>query len=170
MDGEDRAGHESKKPEGIGGWLLVPIIGLFFSIYQAFEIIKAGEFLMFEPEMWRAFVSPGTVFYHSFWVPAIVSLAILQLAIMMMSIAALISIFKKKRFVPHLMITVYAIGVAMMINDYLLAARFFPLISVELAEATQPESMKKLIGVSLAALVWTPYFMRSRRVKNTFVK
>ncbi len=170
MNDEDKVGSGSTKPEGIGGWLLVPIIGLFFSIYQAFKLFRDDGLLLFEPEMWLSFTTPGTVFYHSWWVPVIVSLAVFQLTIIVISIAAVIAILKKKRFVPKLMIGVYIVGLIMMIDDYVLATLFFPLISAELADATQSESIKKLVGVTLAALIWIPYFMKSKRVKNTFVR
>lgn len=160
---------ESRKPNGIGGWLLIPVLGLLFSVYQGFGLFKSNDLILFKPEMWAVFSTPGTIFYKSWWTPLIISLGFLQVAITGLSIVALIALFKKKRFVPVLMISIYIIGFAMMVNDYVLAKLFFPMIDPDWAGSLQSQSLKKLIGVALAALIWIPYFVRSRRVKNTFV-
>lgn len=162
-------GNESIKPNGIGGWLLIPVLGLFFVIYQGFELFKSNDLLLFQSEMWTAFSVPGTVFYKSGWTPLIISLAFLQVAITALSIVALVALFKKKRFVPALMVAIYVVGLALVANDYVLARLFFPMVDPDLAISIQSESIKKLIGVSLAAVIWIPYFVQSKRVKNTFV-
>ena len=159
----------SRNPSGIGGWLLIPVLGLLISVYQGFDLFKSNDLVLFKAEMWAAFSTPGTIFYKSWWTPLIISLAFFQVIITGLSIVAVIALFKKKRFVHVLMVSIYIIGFAMMMNDYVLAKLFFPLIDPDWADSLQSQSLKKLIGVALAALIWIPYFMRSKRVKNTFV-
>jgi hypothetical protein len=159
----------SKDPSGIGGWLLIPLLGLFFVIYEGFELFKNNAFLLFQSEMWTAFYTPGTIFHNSRWTPLILSLAFLQAAITILSAAAIVALFKKKRFVPALMVAIYVVGMALVANDYVVARYFFPLIDPDWAVSLQSQSLNKLIGALLSAAIWIPYFMQSKRVKNTFV-
>lgn len=161
---------ETRGSNGIGGWLIIPVIGLFFSVYHGLSLYLAGELLLLQSGMWAALSTPGTIFYKSHWAPFVVSLAFLQTIVVVLSISALVAMFRKKSFVPALMVCVYVVGVLMMANDYLVAEFLFPQIDPAWAAELQSASLKKLIGVSLAASIWIPYFVRSRRVKNTFVR
>lgn len=156
-------------PKGLGGWLLLQVLGLFVSIFVAFRLFMDGSLVLFEPELWVAYTTPGTVFHESLWVPIIVIGALVQLAMVIFSVAALVAIFTKKRFVPKMMIGIYLLGLVLVGVDSLLAAFFVPQIDPALAEQVQPESLKKLIGVTISAAIWIPYFLKSKRVKNTFV-
>jgi hypothetical protein len=121
------------------------------------------------PEIWSAFGTPGTIFYHSTWVPVIALGAVVQICTMILSIIALTAILKKKKAVPRIMITFYGLGLCLVAIDMLIAFVFIPSVNPELAKQVSSESMKKMIGMVASALIWIPYFLSSGRVKNTFV-
>lgn len=156
-------------PQGFGGWLLLPIIGLFVSAYIGVRLFIEGSLILFGPEIWSAFNTPGTQFYHSWWVPVIVLGASTQVGLVVGSVIALVTIFMKKRFVPRLMIGIYLLGFLLVAVDFLLVEFFLSAVSPDLAEQARPESFRKLIGVTVGVAIWIPYFLKSVRVKNTFV-
>lgn len=162
--------NDSKEPKGLAGWLLLPILGLFVSIFVAFRLFKDGSLILFEPEIWVAFITPGTLFYHSIWVPVIVFGALIQVSMITVSIAALVAIFKKKRFVPRLMIGLYLLGIILAAVDIILGVFFLPALVPELYKQVESESFVKAIGSAVGAAIWIPYFLKSRRVKNTFIR
>lgn len=63
--------------------------------------------------------------------------------------------FKEKKLFPKLMIILY-IGFTV-----LLTLEYFVLQSVE--------TQKNFWGSLIAGIIWIPYFIRSKRVKNTFI-
>lgn len=170
MNGEGKLVRDSEKLEGVGGWLWLPIIGLLFSIYEGYKLFTDGEIILFKPELWVAFTTPGTAFFHSWWVPVIIFTAFLQIVIITFTVVALLAILKKKKFVPAVMIGLYVAGLVMLVMDTLIAVFFMPRISAYAADLVKAESLKKLAILVVVAGIWIPYFLRSKRVKNTFTK
>ncbi len=158
----------SEVPAGIGGWLLIPIVTLFVSIYAAVgSFQEIGTIL--GPNLWTAFKTPGTVFYHSPWVPVIVVGALIQVSIVIIAVIAMTAIFRKKKSVPRIMILLYVLGTCLVIVDMFLTYSFLASISPQLSNQVAPESLKKMAGVIVSAIIWMPYFLKSKRVMNTFV-
>ena len=124
-----------EKIKGIGGWLLIPIIGLFITL-----LIILYDLL-----------SLNSIFEFSFYTGLITFF--LDMIILILAIVALFSIFNKKKYTPQIMISVYTVNI---------------MISLSLAFLIEDFSImwSPIIGVS----IWIPYFIYSKRVKNTFVK
>lgn len=117
-----------KELSGLGGWLIFPIIGLFFSVF-----VLANDFL----------ISFETSFdFISLW----------DLAFLGLTIVCLISLFRKKKIAPKLMVSFY---MASIFNGFLI----FLLI----------QDYSEFVRAGIVGLVWISYFNTSVRVKNTFV-
>lgn len=133
----------TKKPNGIGGWLILPTIGLFLSaILNVFGII-AGLYL------WGSGTWIYTGLSEYYFIFIAVSAAILEVLV----IYALVLEFKKKKLFPKVAIATMWTGV---------------LFSFILAGMDGDPS--GLIREIIPSAVWTLYFIVSERVKNTFVK
>ncbi len=120
------------------------------------------------PEMWAAFTTQGTYFYHSPWVFVIVFGALLQVLMMIAGGVALLAILKKMKIAVRLMIGIYIMGVCLAAVGLLLAYFFIPMVVPDIADESVSDAIKKMAVMSIVAIVWTLYFLKSDRVKNTF--
>lgn len=159
----------SKQPVGIGGWLLVPIAVLLVTVYGAIDDFQHTTMVLLGSELWVAFTTPGTYFYHSPWVALIVASGTIQISILIFSLVALVSIYLKKKIVPRLMIGIYVLALCLVAVDMAVTFFFIATVSPDLANQMTPELLRKLVGVSVGAIILIPYFIKSKRVKNTFV-
>jgi hypothetical protein len=160
--------NSSTEPEGIGGWLLLPIAVLCATIYGFFEEFQRSTLALLGPGLWDVFVMPGTYFYHSPWVIVIVGNAVLEIAILVVSVVALVAIWRKKKAVPHIMIGFYVLALSLTSMNALLTFYFLAKISPELANQITTDVIRKEVGIVIIASVFIPYFLKSKRVKNTF--
>ena len=75
------------------------------------------------------------------------------------------SFLKEKRSVPKLMFWMFGMGVTVHACEYA-----FTRVFLENFEEVQNKALISFIETSITAAVWIPYFAKSKRVKNTFVK
>lgn len=93
------------KLKGIGGWLILPIIGLFLSI----------------PVLLYDLLSISTLYEFDFYIGL---LSFLDIVLIAWIIVALFSIFNKKKYAPQVMISFYVANIiiqlviAFLIMDY----------------------------------------------------
>jgi hypothetical protein len=144
------------EPYGIGGWLIVVLIGLIITT------VRLSYFSLTE-------ILPLFSTIDSLGDPTLTVLLTIEfIANIFFSTAALILIilmFVKHRLFPKLMIGFYVINLVFIITDLLLAS------SSEIIQqnGVDPSSYKELIRTIVGAFVWIPYFLVSKRVKNTFI-
>ena len=137
----------SKNLQGIGGWLL------FFVIWMGFSIVY------FPIQLASSYINPLVELNIVYTTTSIVS--------WLLSVSMLILIFMKKSWVPKYIIAViwfqFVIGLTSLSN-------------VKFNFSSQLESTAALVGVIFGlvfgivwAIIWNPYFVKSQRVKNTFI-
>lgn len=138
-----------KNLEGIGGWLILPaigmvlgpivgVVGLVFALGLYSRVVQAGY---------------GGVFAVELLVGAVLLAFAIYVAVLF---------FRKQRKAPRMIIILLAAG---------LGTDLFLLV-VELAASAQvfaAESLKQLVRDMIGAAIWIPYFRVSKRVKATFV-
>ncbi len=123
-----------EKLKGIGGWLILPIIGLFLSIF----------FILYD------LLSTNSQYQFNAYIGILSSI---DVGLLIFTVTCLILIFNKKKSAPKFVIAFYITNiilqgtVAFLINDYSGVTR-----------------------TVIAGAIWIPYFIKSERVKNTFVK
>lgn len=94
-----------EKIKGLGGWLILPIIGLFISI----------------PVLLYDLLSTNALYEFDFYIGL---LSLLDIILLAWVIIALFSIFNKKRYAPQIMISFYIANIviqlviAFLIDDY----------------------------------------------------
>jgi hypothetical protein len=158
------------EPAGIGGWLVLPLIHLMLSamrisldIGYAFaevinEIAADGEFDWEQVTYAFQFLHDGERIALGF--------TLFCVGIVVYSAFCVVQFFRKKRQVPNLMIGFYLLLGAMMVTNYIILANFPELWTRE----DLREALKGLLRVAVAMSIWIPYFIVSKRVKNTFVR
>lgn len=150
----------SDGPVGIGGWLILPIIGLvvtplrgvfhlasYAELLQSRELLTGGQFAFIVLEFFGNLV-----------------------ILLVLPIVLLVLLFRKSASFPRLFVIWAAGGLAFILVD-LAVARF--LFGDVLAAANQPlldaETTGELVRSVITAAVWIPYMRLSRLVSNTFV-
>jgi len=138
-------------PVGIGGWLILPTIGLIFTpIAQALAVLGAVALANLK-------TTPANL------ASGLNQLAVANAIYGVYILVAAFMFFAKKRMAP-----------AMMIGAYLLAIGLTFFSQVVVTHATQAasdpnSSIVVFARPVLVALIWIPYFRMSKRVRNTFV-
>jgi hypothetical protein len=151
-------------PRGLGGWLMLPLLGLLITPFRmGIELVRDfGPIL--KPEVWRALTTPGGDAYHPLWAPVIVFELATNVGIFGFSLVLLILFLTRSRRLPRLMVVWFlTIASVLVIDAFLVDA-------IPAAAAGRDAVVSDLIRTALTGAVWIPYFLRSERVKNTFVE
>jgi hypothetical protein len=143
-------------PSGIGGWLIIPMIGLIGSL-----IILVRQILNYIPIFKSNTWAKITV--YPMWGPLILAEFIFNILLFCFCIFLLIIFFKKSSKFPFLYTVRLVIAPIFIIFDLVIAHQI-PAIPKNSISATTNELIKGII----AAAIWIPYFKVSNRVKNTF--
>ena len=145
--------------KGIGGWLIVPVIGLFLTSIQMVFIFPTIFLPIFTTEVWAELTTPGTAGYHALFGPIIIFELVMNLAFFTSSIIGLVLLFKKKRLFPRFMIGFYMAHFILISIDHVLS-NMLP---------GSGSSIFEIAGSFVRLAVWGSYMVMSKRVKATFV-
>lgn len=154
------------KLKGLGGWLVLPALGLIVTpLRMAFQFYR-DMLPALAPETWNALTDSSSTAYHPLWGPLIVFEVTANLALFFFTLWLLWIFFRKSKHVPRFFVIWLVLLVAIQIADLLLVNQ----IPALAAQPTDPESLKDLTRSIIGAAIWIPYFMKSKRVKNTFIE
>lgn len=140
---------------GIGGWLLVPAVGLVIApIRMAVDIVQAfgllGEYLREGP---AAIATTDGAF--------IIGVILVEIPLIAFQAWVATLFFRKKRLLPNAMTALIITRVAWAI---------IPLVAADMIAGDDGVGAPGYVAAALImAAIWIPYFRTSRRVKNTFV-
>lgn len=159
------AAPEVAGPKGIGGWLLLPMIGLFvFPVRCLMSLV--GEFWpIFEKGLWAALTTPGSKAYHPLWAPLLVYEIFFNIAFLVFDLVLLYLLFTKSYRFPKMYIGFAVLNLVFVVSDALLGYQIPGVVE----QGT--DQMTKEIGRSFVMVaIWVPYFTWSKRVENTFIR
>jgi len=149
---------------GLGGWLVLVQIVLYLNlILLVFQLLQYN-LPSFSPDVWGVLTSKDSESYHPLWGPVIVFEAVANALMFFYCILLLVFFYNKKAILPRMMIIFYAAGLFVSIMDYVLALQI-PAIR----EMEDGSSLQDLSRSIVSTAIWIPYFLRSKRVHNTFV-
>lgn len=153
------------QPVGIRGWLILPAIGLVYSTIA----ISIGAVTQFSPYFlegaWGALTTPGTDAYHPLWAPILIYEFSFTLLYLLFTLWLAWLFFRRNARTPIFFQMWAFVGPLYIVSDILLSYQI-PAV----ADIDNAASFRELgKGVTYAA-VWIPYFIRSKRVKNTFTQ
>lgn len=147
------------EPSGIGGWLILPMLGLIATPVR----IAIDFFQTFGPvftaDGWAYVSAPDR---HDWFMPFIVAECAINVVLFIFTLALLYLFFKKSHRVPELFITWLVVLFLVQIADLAGVAGL-------LGSSPDATDIRELGRSLVSAIIWIPYFMVSKRVKNTFV-
>lgn len=156
---------ESVTPQEIGGFLILPMLGLIFTPLRQLFALVTTMLPIFTSDSWEALTSKDSSLYHVLWGPLITMEVLGTLVFTVFPILLLILFFKKKYNFPKLMIIFYLSNTIFVLLDHFISQTIPLVASLEV----DPETIKNLVSSLSASAIWVPYFFLSKRVKETFV-
>lgn len=162
---ERKYDHNPLGVSGLGGWLILVQIGLYGTIIILLMQLFQDSFTAFDADIWTEFTSKGSEFYHPLWGFIIVFETIYNVILLAFSVYILIKFYKRKSVVPRLLIIFYIATPVIGIIDYVLLQQI-PLAR----ELGNGESLRGIFRSAITGAIWTAYFIKSERVRNTFIK
>ncbi|MBN9255864.1 MULTISPECIES: DUF2569 domain-containing protein [unclassified Mesorhizobium] len=150
-----------EEPEGIGGWLVLPMLGLVLTpivgLIQLYDTDYVGIF-----QNWRALsVLQNVLIAAELLVSGILNLTAPALLLFFM--------FKRWQIFPGWYIIWAAVTPVYLLLDPWAAHVIFPDTFPTLADAYDKDTVRSISRTIWGAIIWIPYMMRSVRVANTFV-
>lgn len=155
----------TKSYEGIRGWLILPLIGLFISPIRISISVFRDLVPIFTEGHWNVLTTPGSGVYHPLWAPLIITECVGNAVFVIFSVVLLVFFLRKSRFLPNLIISYLILNLLFLAGDFFIAD-MVPAV----AEQSDPQAAKELGRSIIGAVIWVPYFFVSKRVKQTFVR
>lgn len=150
---------------GLGGWLILVQLGIYVTIILLLVQLIQYNIPAFGAETWDILTSADSTYYHPLWKPLIIFEGLYNVLFLVFCFYILFSFYGKKQILPRLMIIFYSASVLVGIIDWILLYQI-PLTR----EMEDGSSMRDILKSVFTCLIWVPYFVKSVRVKNTFIK
>lgn len=150
---------------GLGGWLILIQIGLYLTLIGLVFQLVGNNLYSFTSEAWQLLTSKDSSLYDPLWKPIIIFEAVYNILFLIFTIYIIIQFYRKKSMVPRLMIIFYSLSLFIGIVDYIMLQQIA--IAKELEDGS---SIRDIIKSGITCLIWIPYFLKSERVMNTFIR
>jgi len=169
-EADSTAGHANSvvnppvaKSPTIGGWLVVVGIGLALGLLE--NLSNLGYAISTTRRVWTRLTNPGSSAYHPYWKTVLVYDVISAGLLVILNVIAVILFRGKRRPFPKFMALGIPAVFLLSFGGYFLES-FIPAAVATTAHAKESHDM---IIRFVAMHVWVPYFLLSKRVKQTFV-
>jgi hypothetical protein len=152
----------SAGPKGIGGWLILPFLHLVTTI--VFTGLNIFPLLQDWFSLIGLLLDPVN---RWMFLPIVIS-SVSAMAAILLAACALAMMFLKKRMLPWLMICFYSMMLLATLVDWVLFSQYPELREPYADDLGQARI--DLVRAIVAAAIWIPYFLVSKRVKATFIE
>ncbi len=157
---ESSPATEAPLPSGIGGWLILPMLGLVLTLLRLAAEFYLTFLPLFTDRGWDYVSSPDR---HDLFMPFILAECVINVALSIFTLWLIYLFFTKSWRLPGLFITWLVVALLVQVADLI---GVIGLLDSALTNA----DFRDLGRALAAAIIWIPYFMVSKRVKNTFVR
>ncbi|MNI47177.1 hypothetical protein D3C73_1016770 [compost metagenome] len=157
---------DESEPSGTGGWLGLFALGIVFSLFVGVRIIY-GNISLFGTEDYKLLTDPNSSYYIASILPSLVIETTLVAIQILMILYILYLGLKHKKSFKYICISFIVYNIFLNIVDILMFSQMQSNLSSPLPV---DNTYTDLIRSVIYALIWIPYLLRSKRVKNTFVK
>jgi hypothetical protein len=156
---------DESEPSGSGGWLSLFALGLIGSLFLCLKILY-DNFSLLSDEGFKLLTDPGSTYYVITMFPSFIIETTLISAQILMILLILYMGLKHKKLFKYLSISFILFNLLVTAIDTLM----FKLIESTLSGLiTINVSYTDIFRACIYAAIWIPYFLRSKRVKNTFI-
>ncbi|MDH5682562.1 MAG: DUF2569 family protein, partial [Spirochaetota bacterium] len=87
--------NTEKSPSGLGGWLILPIIGLFLAPFRTGHFIITTLAPIFRASEWSSLTTPGNPKYYYLWAPLIIFELLGNIIIIFFAVTLIFFMFTK---------------------------------------------------------------------------
>lgn len=162
---ESNVDVEVKRYYGFGGWLIVYFIGITYQLYgNILTAIKSYKFT--KTEDYINLITPGSDSYNSFWEITIYFEIAAALVLSLITVAVIYFCIRKSK-----MFRIFSI----LFISLMILFNFMDVLALLIIQNSYNETLFEhpydgLYKSFMYAIVWIPYFIFSKRVRNTYVK
>ncbi|MFP4348737.1 MAG: DUF3857 domain-containing protein [Desulfococcaceae bacterium] len=150
-------------PKGIHGWLWLAAFAI--SIKPLVHLYQMSAlYPLFTLSRWNRLTAPGSEFFHPLWQPLLIYELVFNILWLVFAVLMVILFFQKRNAFPRIFI-IYLVGVFLLQVVDQVWGQAIP----SLQDSQTPADFKNLIRAAIHTTVWSLYFHKSQRVKNTFV-
>lgn len=151
-------------PSGLGGWLVLVTLGAIFRpAYQVYAFFSGT--LTLDAATWANVTQPGSAAYHPLWEPFLMADAALSAGMIPLSVLTLVLLFRKRTSFPAFQILSMVLA-ALYLGGITLCFSRLPGIE----PAIMQETVQSFGKACTSAVIWVPYLLVSKRVRNTFTR
>jgi len=147
---------------GIGGWLVLVALGIVVGPVAMLYAMRQ-PLTLFANGSWSAMLSTGSASFDPLLAMLLLFELVTNLGLLIFSLLLAVVFFKRRTNTPSLFIGVTVATVVVQFVDVLLAG------AVPSVPDTGAAMWKDFIRAAFGAAIWGTYFVRSRRVRETFV-
>ncbi|WP_017689928.1 DUF2569 domain-containing protein [Paenibacillus sp. PAMC 26794] len=152
---------------GLGGWLILIQIGLWVSLVLLIADMSQVNVIM-DPVRWEGVRGVDPELYTEGIRPLLWFGVISSVILLMIVIVNLALLYKKKKQFPRMMIVLCIVNVFIGVMTWIMIARIEVPREQHVLDPTSAFNLT--IRSLLTCCIFIPYFLKSVRVKNTFVK
>jgi len=151
---------------GIGGWLVLVAFGIIASPVRILYDMST-ELPAYQADRWALLTTAGSSAYHPMWGPLLVFELVANLGLLVASLVVLVLFFQKRSNLPRVFIVFMVSAVVVQVVDVgvLSAVRA---MGADLPAS--PGANATFARTVFGAMIWCAYFVKSERVKMTFVE
>jgi hypothetical protein len=151
----DTLNETKKEPQSIGGWLILVLIGLAITPFRTLIIVIKDILPVIDSEIISNNPALKGMIYSEL---------IINLIFVVFSILLFILMLKKLKIFPSLIIVYFLSNLFFVVLD-MIAGSQIPIIR---EQGLNKSSIIELSRAIIGSAIWVPYFIYSKRVKNTF--
>ncbi len=152
---------------GLGGWLVLVQIGMYASMLLLIMTLFRDNLPALRSEDWELLTSKDSLFYDPLWKPLLIFETVANALLLVFIAYCLSNFYRKKAILPTLMIVFLSTSLLIGMADYGMVNQ---IDLVQEYDLLGPDSVRDLGRSAIACAIWIPYFRKSERVKNTFVR